>query len=216
MYYIWITNGSVVATYYVSFNQSVQYFRKRPHRSDCKQRRDRWHPYDGIASQANITVDPSSVEITKITEECSTSYCLNGGICSLLNGLRVCQCPIGYEGDICEIAPSTQAPSTLDDSTMATESIAQTTNEESSSQIQITEECSTSYCLNGGICSLLNGLRVCQCPIGYEGDICEIAPSTQAPPILHDSTMATENIAHEPMRHHHRRYLVSLIQIQLV
>nr|XP_054769649.1 uncharacterized protein LOC129277506 [Lytechinus pictus] len=62
-------------------------------------------------------------------------YCLNGGICSLLNGLRVCQCPIGYKGDTCEIAPTTQAPSTLDGSTMATENITQMTNATSSSQI---------------------------------------------------------------------------------
>ena len=34
--------------------------------------------------------------------ECMRFQCLNGGVCRNLDGSYECDCPVGWEGDICE------------------------------------------------------------------------------------------------------------------
>ena len=35
-------------------------------------------------------------------DECARFQCLNGGVCKNLDGSYECDCPPGWEGDICE------------------------------------------------------------------------------------------------------------------
>ncbi|XP_071482117.1 uncharacterized protein [Diadema antillarum] len=99
------SNGSVAASFYLAFNESVS-----TSETDIANVIGQAELSTGIASQGNITIDTNSVSARLINQQCTDDFCQNGGTCSLSNGLRMCQCPPGYEGDNCEIALTTQPP----------------------------------------------------------------------------------------------------------
>lgn len=80
---------------------------------------------------------------------CETTYrCVNGGTCSVTNGVGACECPSGFTGARCEIAQGTGPGGSAN-------------------------VCDPNPCQNGGTCGAWNGTPVCQCPNGYEGRFCE-------------------------------------------
>ncbi|KAJ8038780.1 Mucin-like protein [Holothuria leucospilota] len=62
----------------------------------------------GTQTLGNLTLIVDTVDIDGIVTECPEGYCFNGGTCSVVQSSYVCYCPDGYNGDRCEISPTTQ------------------------------------------------------------------------------------------------------------
>jgi hypothetical protein len=110
------------------------------------------------------------------------TICQNGGTCLLLNGASLmCQCPAGFLGTYCEVAPTTTTTTTIAAMTTTT-------------TVPPIQSCPAgiTICQNGGTCFLINGQSIlCQCPAGFSGSFCEIAPTTTALPTTTTATGTT-------------------------
>ncbi|CAF1627731.1 unnamed protein product [Rotaria magnacalcarata] len=95
--------------------------------------------------------DVSSKDITARTQKgfgCG-SYCKNQGQCVIVSQTVSCECPTGYSGVQCQVAPVVLAPAAPN-------------------------QCQPNPCQNGGTCYLRPGSFGCSCPVGFSGVCCEI------------------------------------------
>ncbi|XP_021343488.1 delta-like protein 4 [Mizuhopecten yessoensis] len=107
--------------------------------------------YEGVICENRIFVD-----------KCVDNPCQNGGTCSNINTdpFFSCTCTMSHTGKSCDQEKSfNQAVHT-------------------SAKLP---SCTSSYCKNGGTCSLSRGNLYCACADGYTGDRCEEIETTTAP-----------------------------------
>ncbi|XP_060083399.1 neurogenic locus Notch protein-like [Ylistrum balloti] len=106
---------------------------------------------------------------------CSLSPCKNGGSCRQNGHGFICECSIGYKGEICdEIDPCSSQPClngatcTYDTNTYtctcAKGWIGRTCNE--------VDYCASTPCNNNGVCVNGKGDYTCVCPVGFQGRDC--------------------------------------------
>jgi hypothetical protein len=84
---------------------------------------------------------------------CEATTCSGHGTCEVLGGVPQCTaCDLGYAGARCELcAPGFHA----------------------SGAICVPDEtCDPTFCSGHGACALVNGVRACQCDVGYAGATC--------------------------------------------
>ena len=102
----------------------------------------------------------------------------NGGDC--VDGVAsfTCECPAGYEGDLCEVNINDCADAPCANGGDCVDGVASFTCECPAGyegdlcEVNI-NDCADAPCANGGEC--LDGVAsfTCECPAGYEGEVCE-------------------------------------------
>ena len=99
-------------------------------------------------------------------DECKDVLCQNGGIC--INGL--CDCPPGYSGQFCEVAPDLCAEVVCQNGGTCADGVcACPTGYGGTFCETLLDPCVEVTCQNGGTCE--DG--ICDCPVGYGGEFCE-------------------------------------------
>ncbi|KAK2544844.1 Eys [Columba livia] len=93
-------------------------------------------------------------------DPCASHPCVNGGICQYKQSGYVCDCPTGFLGHNCEIDIN-------ECSSMPCQ------NRGKFCEVQI-ENCDSNSCKNGGTCVDYEDHFKCNCPIGFEGERCEL------------------------------------------
>lgn len=128
----------------------------------------------------NCTSGYSGTNCEIALHDCTRIPCLNGGTCSVTNGVGTCVCPQGFRGPLCKstiatckLFPCKNGASCVDtDSGYKCKCKPGFTGKECEIHLS---ECSPNPCVNGGTCSETGdgGFR-CSCPLGFSGAKCEI------------------------------------------
>lgn len=107
------------------------------------------------------------VTAQSLSNSCTGStYCQNGGTCVQGLGVKVCQCPQGYSGNVCQNTV-TSAP--------------------------IIKVCQFNPCYNGGTCVVMGDQFSCQCAYGFGGLTCNDKISTTPRTTVATTTPTTPN-----------------------
>nr|XP_020459274.1 delta-like protein 4 [Monopterus albus] len=115
-------------------------------------------------------------------QECDSSPCRNGGICTNLEKGYKCECPQGFEGSHCEHSLLTCADSPCFHSGECREKdngrsyICECPHSYTGLNCEKrVDKCTSLPCANGGLCLITpGGLRMCSCRAGFTGQRCEI------------------------------------------
>ncbi|XP_052811038.1 neurogenic locus notch homolog protein 2-like isoform X3 [Mya arenaria] len=112
-------------------------------------------------------------------DECLTSPCDNGGVCTDQIADYSCECATGWSGKNCDVNPDDCSPNPCQNGGACTDGLATYTCacvagfEGVDCEINI-DECVGNVCENGATC--VDGINeyTCTCAAGYEGPLCEI------------------------------------------
>ncbi|XP_035660370.1 coagulation factor VII-like [Branchiostoma floridae] len=99
-----------------------------------------WKLWDGSAW---VPFPRVLAECTDI-DDCASTPCLNGGVCTDQHNSYSCSCAAGWQGDNCEISISLQV------------------------------NCASTPCQHGGVCTDVADSYTCTCTAGWEGNECEV------------------------------------------
>lgn len=140
-----------------------------------------------------------------VTEDpCSPNPCLNDGSCDEVDGGFLCRCPLGFEGELCELfgdacaVNQCQNEGTCVDNENGTFSCACPEGFEGEFCETVTEPegpCNPSPCLNGGSCFVFGTNTFCSCVSPFSGTFCEVEntiPQCSPNPCLNEGT-CTDN-----------------------
>ncbi|XP_053372966.1 uncharacterized protein LOC123561091 [Mercenaria mercenaria] len=112
------------------------------------------------------------------TDECASSPCQNGGVCTdAVNGYS-CACAVGYDGDNCQTNTDECSSNPCQNGGVCTDDVngyscTCVVGFEGDNCETDTDECASNPCQNGGVCTdAVNGYS-CACAAGYEGDDCQ-------------------------------------------
>jgi len=88
---------------------------------------------------------------------CTSTQCLNKGVCVIIGGSPSCACATGYYGLKCELGGGNSTNSTSKN------------------------PCDAKPCLNNGQCAPSGDRFKCTCPVGFMGTFCQLAVTTATP-----------------------------------
>lgn len=112
--------------------------------------------------------------------------CVNNGTCIIAtNGTMYCNCTEGFIGQYCEreqpqpTVPTTVNPCLNGGTLVNDEQCLCPPNYTGNFCEDIISDCP---CLNGGTCTYIESIMVCECPNGWSGDRCQYCTHTACTP----------------------------------
>ncbi|XP_076112084.1 uncharacterized protein LOC143080239 [Mytilus galloprovincialis] len=113
---------------------------------------------------------------------CSSSPCVNNGLCVDVGRFYNCSCPPGFSGHNCGMTPCSSSPCLNNGVCYVINSdfICVCPKGYSDIRCQATP-CDKIICLNGGRCSSANGTVACNCRSGFSGTVCQVTPCSSNP-----------------------------------
>ncbi len=110
--------------------------------------------------------------------ECNALPCQNGGLCVNLPGEFECHCPVGTDGDLCEIIDYC-AFQPCDNGGVCATGVDGFTCDCPAGWTgptcgDVVDHCDASPCQNGALCSSSPGGFTCDCPTGFSGPLCGV------------------------------------------
>ena len=135
-------------------------------------------PMSGFNSHVTAELHNAQPGHCAISDQCVSSPCQNGGVCrpTASNGFT-CACPVGVEGDACELdtRPCASNPCLFNANctNLGNDYECHCTSGLSGKHCEEGYHCNHSPCKNGGSCEEKDaGKAVCICPPGYQGLDC--------------------------------------------
>ncbi|VDH94798.1 Hypothetical predicted protein [Mytilus galloprovincialis] len=115
---------------------------------------------------------------------CSSSPCVNNGLCIDVGRFYNCSCPPGFSGHNCEITPCDKIVCLNGGRcSSANGTVACNCRSGFSGTVCQVTPCSSNPCMNSGSCLIQkrNYSYTCRCPSGFQGVHCEVSPCSPNP-----------------------------------